>query len=75
MNVICDVSHIDTLETHRIDRDLALPPDRHLDTEATTALYGKRGVFAWTPEVKAAKIRRRLASGSADRGATDRSVR
>ncbi|WIH05092.1 hypothetical protein KHF85_00635 [Xanthomonas translucens pv. graminis] len=47
---------------------MVLCPDRHhLDTEATAAFYGRLGVFAWTPEVKAAKTRRRLASGSADR--------
>lgn len=36
-----------------LDRGLVMCPDRRLDAEAPAVFYGRLGVFAWNPEVKA----------------------
>ncbi len=37
-----------------LDRGLVMCPDRRLDADAPAVFYGRLGVFAWNPEVKAA---------------------
>lgn len=36
-----------------LDRGLVMCPDRRLDADAPAVFYGRLGVFAWNPEVKA----------------------
>ncbi|MCC8537816.1 hypothetical protein ACDH70_12475 [Xanthomonas axonopodis pv. poinsettiicola] len=38
-----------------LDRGLVMCPDRRLDATAPAVFYGRLGVFAWNPEVPAAK--------------------
>ncbi|MFO3707239.1 hypothetical protein ACI6Q5_20215 [Xanthomonas codiaei] len=38
-----------------LDRGLVMCPDRRLDAAAPAVFYGRLGVFAWNPEVPAAK--------------------
>ena len=38
-----------------LERGLVMCPDRRLDAAAPAVFYGRRGVFAWNPEVPAAK--------------------
>ncbi|PWH27683.1 hypothetical protein CEX93_09435 [Xanthomonas euvesicatoria] len=36
-----------------LERGLVMCPDRRLDAAAPAVFYGRRGVFAWNPDVKA----------------------